>query len=112
MMKEKLEEAYRRKEDAIETFVWKGEKRPQPDGTFAQDKILLVDCTEKQLQEFYDHCNSMLNSDDHVHPGRKVLLDIIKDQRNRCNAELFIRYIEKEEKIVRVFNFLAPLSMK
>ena len=108
MMKEKLEEAYRRKEDAIETFVWKGEKHPQADGSFSQDKILLVDCTEKQLQEFYDHCNSMLNSDDHVHPGRKVLLDIIKDQRNRCNAELFIRYIEKEEKIPR-YSFMASL---
>ncbi len=108
MMKEKLEEAYRRKEDAIETFVWKGEKHPQADGSFSQDKILLVDCTEKQLQEFYDHCNSMLNSDDHVHPGRRVLLDIIKDQRNRCNAELFIRYIEKEEKIPR-YSFMASL---
>ena len=108
MMKEKLEEAYRRKEDAIETFIWKGEKRPQPDGTFAQDKILLVDCTQSQLQEFYNHCNSMLYSDDHVHPGRKVLLDIIKDQRNRCNAELFIRYIEKEEKIPR-YSFMASL---
>ena len=112
MMKEKLEEAFKRRDNArdnaIETFVWKGERKTLSDGTYTQEEKLLIDCSQEELQDHYDHCNSMLYSTDRVHPGRKVLLDIIQDQRNRCNAELFVRHIETLEHISR-FSFMASL---
>lgn len=109
MIKEKLEEAYKRKENAIGSFIWKGKKQALPDGSFAQNQVLLIDCDQNQLQSFYNHCKSMLYNEDRIHPGRKILLDIIKEQRDRCNAELFIRYIEKDGKISK-YSFLSSIK--
>lgn len=89
-MKEKLTEAMDARNNDIKSFVWKFARKS--DGT--QPEILLMDATEEQLKSFYAHCKSMLYSTDKVNPGRYVLLDIIKEQREKCNIELFMRKIE------------------
>lgn len=104
----KLSEAFERKQNDITSYVWKGRKI-EVDGKFIQEEKKLIDCTEEELHGFYQHCESMLNNTSENDPGRKALLDIIKDQRMRCNAELFLRWIESEKSIPR-FKFLELIN--
>lgn len=90
---QQLAKALEDKKNDINTFVWKG-KRTVVNGVKTQEEIRLMDATEEQLKKFYTHCQSMLFNKDKHDPGRVVLLEMIKDQRNRCNTELFLRYIE------------------
>lgn len=39
----------------------------------------------------------MLHSTDKLNPGRYILLDIISEQRKKCNVELFLRKLESGE---------------
>lgn len=91
MMKEKLTEAINARNNDIKSFVWKLARNKQ---TGEQEEIRLVDATAEQLNRFYAHCMSMLYSEDKLNPGRYVLLDIIKEQREKCNVELFLRDLE------------------
>lgn len=90
VMEEKLKEAETAKKNDVKTFVWKFAK--QSDGT--QPEKRLIDCDGTELQKFYDHCKSMLYSTDKKNPGRYVLLDMIREQRDMCNVELFVRKLE------------------
>lgn len=108
-MKEKLAAAIAKKNNDINTFVWKGRK-VEVNGQLVQEEKRLIDCSEEELRTFYNHCESMLYNDSKEYPGRYVLLDIIKDQRERCNAELFLRWLEQEEGVPR-FTFLASLRV-
>ena len=107
MIGEKLEAAKKRKDEDIKSFVWKGRKYEEA-GQLKQEEKRLIDCTEQELRNFYNHCESMLYNDSKEYPGRYVLLDIIDDQRTRCNVELFLRWLEQEKGIQR-FTFLPPL---
>lgn len=108
-MKEKLAAAIAKKNNDINTFIWKGRK-VEVNGQLVQEEKRLVDCSEEELRTFYNHCESMLYNDSKEFPGRYVLLDIIKDQRERCNAELFLRWLEQERSVPR-FTFLASLRV-
>lgn len=108
-MKEKLAAAIAKKNNDITTFVWKGRK-VEVNGQLIQDEKRLVDCSEEELRGFYNHCESMLYNDSKEYPGRYVLLDIIKDQRERCNTELFLRWLEQDRGIPR-FTFLPSLRV-
>lgn len=92
---EKLTQAINNKESNIENFVWKGPKK-EINGVRVQEEIKLIDATPEQLKQFYAHCQSMLYSEDKKNPGRKILLNIIKDQRQKCNAELYLRWLENK----------------
>lgn len=87
---EQLLKAQSVKNNDINSYVWKNARNNNNE----QEEIRLVDASEEQLRKFYDHCMSMLYNEDHVKPGRKVLLDIINRQRLCCNAELFLRWLE------------------
>lgn len=90
-LKEKLTEAINARNNDIKSFVWKLARKA--DGT--QEEIHLVDATPEQLQQFLNHCNSMLYSTDKLNPGRYVLLDIIREQREKCNVELYLRKLKE-----------------
>lgn len=90
VMKDKLMEAIEAKNNDVKSFTWKFAKKQ--DGT--QEEIHLMDATPEQLNTFYKHCKSMLYSRDKSNPGRYTLLEIIKDQRKKCNVELFLRKLE------------------
>lgn len=108
-MKEKLAAAIAKKNNDINTFIWKGRK-VEVNGQLVQEEKRLVDCSEEELRTFYNHCESMLYNNSKEYPGRYVLLDIIKDQRERCNAELFLRWLEQERSVPR-YTFLASLRV-
>lgn len=91
MLKEKLTEAIEAKNNDITNFIWKFAKNENG----SQDFIKLVDATSEQLNEFYNHCHSMLYSTDKKNPGRYPLLNIIKEQRDNCNIELFFRKMKE-----------------
>lgn len=107
MIKEKLEEAIAKKNNDINSFVWKGRK-VEVNGNRVQSEKKLMDCSEEELRTFYNHCETMLHNTSKDMPGRYVLLDIIKDQVLRCNAELFLRWLEQEKSTPR-FEFLSSL---
>lgn len=89
-LKDQLTEAINAKNDDVKSFVWKLAR--QADGT--QEEIRLMDATPEQLKSFRAHCDSMLHSTDKLNPGRYVLLDLIKDQREKCNVELYLRKLK------------------
>lgn len=104
MFKEKLEEALSKKDNDISTFIWKGKKV-----NGQQTEVRMIDCTVQELQGFYKHCESMLYNGNRDNPGRYLLLEIIADQRNRCNTELFLRWLDEEKKISK-YVFLITLK--
>lgn len=105
----KMAEAFEKKKSDVNSFVWKGRK-VEVNGQFVQDEVRLIDATEKQLNNFYAHCESMLTNKSEKDPGRYPLLAIIKDQRMRCNAELFLRWLEDPEEVgYPRFKFLEAL---
>lgn len=106
-MREELEKAIERKNNDVNSFIWKKPKT-EVNGKLVQEEVKLMDCDESELQGFYNQCKSMLHSTDKDHPGRYPLLDIVKDQRMRCNAELFLRWIEQTTKSPR-FTFMTSL---
>lgn len=73
----------------LKSYVWKFARKDQ-----VQEEIKLMDATPEQLQSFYKHCISMLHNEDKLNPGRYVLLSQIKEQRRKCNIELFLRGLE------------------
>ena len=88
-----LSQAINAKNNDVNTYVWKGPKIDL-NGHKTQTEVKLIDMDESKLQSCFDHCVSMLYNKDKENPGRYVLLNIIKEQRMKCNAELFMRYIE------------------
>lgn len=108
-MGSKLAEAIEKKKTDINSFIWKGRK-VEVNGQFVQEEVRLVDASERQLNDFFNHCQSMLTNKSEKDPGRYPLLNIIKDQRMRCNAELFLRWLEDPEGVgYPRFKFLEAL---
>lgn len=97
MLGEKLKEALSKKENDINTFIWKGDKTRDANGNVIQEEYKMVDCSVEQLKQFYKVCETMLyNSSDPKNLGRYNVLNEIADQRERCNTELFLRWLEHE----------------
>jgi hypothetical protein len=94
LMKERLLEAFERKENDVNSFVWKGKKSKS-----GQSEVKMMDCTPEELRSFYKHCESMLNSTDRKNPGRNVVYNQIQNQKDRCTTELFLRWLNSERNI-------------
>lgn len=107
LLKEKMEEAFNKKANNVDNFVWKGRK-VKKGGDFIQTEVKMVDCSIDELKEFLKHCESMLYNESKDNPGRYVLLDIIAEQRVKCNVELFLRWLKEEKEMPR-YAFLASL---
>ena len=95
ILQERLSQAIESKKNDINSFVWKGEKR-EVAGQIVQSEKKLIDCTSEELQKNYETCCQMLYNTNKRTPGRYVLLSIIDDQIQRCNCELFLRWLEVE----------------
>ena len=93
---DKLKEALREKENDVNTFVWRYPK--DRDNGNAQYEVKLMDCSREQLQEFYDHCESMLRNNDKLSPGRYNVLALIKSQKDKIGAELLLREMQQANK--------------
>lgn len=115
LLGDKLASALEEKKNDINSFVWKGPKR-EIGGIRAQSEKKLVDATPEELTKYYQHCQSMLYSTDKKYPGRYVLMDIVEEQRMKCNTELFLRRLENtyehddSRKIYPRFLFLEDIK--
>lgn len=92
-LRDKYAAALEAKSNDINSFVWKGPKE-EIGGQKIQREIRLVDASNEQLVEFFKHCMSMLYSKDPVNPGRFTLIEMIQEDREKCNTELYLRFLE------------------
>lgn len=97
---EQLAEALAKKANDINSFTWKG-KKSKVNGKVIQEEVRMVDCSVEELKKYLDHCISMLTNTDYKNPGRYTLLTLIKEQRLKCNAELFVRWMDQEKSVPR-----------
>lgn len=96
LMEEKLKEAIGKKAIDIETFIWKGNKVLDATGKYKQTEKKLTDMSEYEINMCYDHCKTMLFNKDAINPGRYVVLETIAEQKDKCGAELCIRYTSEK----------------
>jgi len=108
-METKLKEAIQNKKTNINSFVWKGVKTLNKEGEYKQEEKFLVDMNEYDLNVCYDHCKKMLFNENLQHPGRYIVLNIIAEQRDRCGAELFLRYVDQNYNKSR-FSLMTTLT--
>ena len=109
LMGEKIKAAMDKKLTDINTFIWKGNKVLDESGKYRQSEKKLVSMSEYELNECYDHCKTMLFNKDVQNPGRYVVLESIAEQKDRCGAELFLRYLEQEKSLGR-FTLLESIN--
>lgn len=92
LRKEERQKELEHRRNNIENYKWKGPKQ-KVDGKLIQTEIKLIDASAEDLQKYYDHCDSMLYSQARLNPGRLVLMDILREQIHKCNAELLLRHL-------------------
>ena len=98
-----LQKALDAKKNDYSNFVWKGEKRKEGD-KYVQEVERIEDMSPERLKECWKHCEKMLNNDDPKHLGRyNVLKEVIEDIE-KCNVELFLRYLENKYLIREHYN--------
>ena len=90
-----------------ENYIWKSKKIKDGDG-FKQMSTRMMDATKEQLMEWYKYCDMMLDNPDDENPGRRVVIKILKEQRKKCLAELFIRTLE--DSTINKSNFLSTVK--
>lgn len=93
----------------VSSLEWKGMKELDENGKYKQSSKKLVDMTASELGTCYDHCKTMLFNNESQNPGRYLVLELIKDQKDRCGVELFLRYITLEHGLSR-FNLLNMIT--
>ena len=69
----------------------------------------MLDMSENELKSCYNHCKTMLFNRDSQNPGRYLVLEIISDQKDRCGAELFLRFLEQNKNMSR-FSLLGTIN--
>lgn len=109
LMGEKMIEAISKKSVDIQSFEWKGAKSLDENGKYKQDTVKLIDMTASDLKSCYNHCKRMLFNKDVQNPGRYLVLELISDQKDRCGAELFLRFIAQKHSMSR-FSLSGSIS--
>jgi len=77
----------------INSYIWK-DARLTFDKSEPQVETKLVDMDNDQLQMVYSHCKEMLYNTDPKNAGRMIVIDQIKEQYNKCGAELALRWFK------------------
>jgi hypothetical protein len=93
----------------INGYIWKSNKVLDGNNKYIQLEKKLVLMTEYELYEAYNHCKTMLFNKDILKPGRYLVLDIIAEQKDKCGAELFLRFVDQKNNISR-FNLLNMIK--
>ena len=91
------QKALDKKQNDLSNFIWKGEKRKEGN-KYVQDSIRMIDMSPGQLRQCYDRCELMLNNTNPKKLGRYNVLEEVRDQINKCNVELLLRYYENSYK--------------
>lgn len=101
LMKERLEEALLNKKADINSFVWKEERILDDTGRYKQREKKMSSMSEQELRNCYEKAKAMLFNKDSKNPGRYVILEEIAEQKDRCGAELFLRYVDQKHGLTR-----------
>lgn len=109
LIEEKIKEAISKKSTDIHSFEWKGMKVIDENGKYKQESKKLVDMTTSELGTCYDHCKKMLFNKEPQNPGRYLVLELIAEQKDKCGAELFLRYIDQNHGLSR-FSLMNTLT--
>lgn len=109
MSQEKLQKTISKENIDVNSFIWKGHKVLDESGKYKQSEQKLVNMSESELKTCYDHCKTMLYNKDPQNPGRYVVLELIADQRDRCGAELFLRFMEQTHELSR-FSLITSIN--
>lgn len=109
LIEEKIKEAISKKSTDIHSFEWKGMKVIDENGKYKQESKKLVDMTTSELGSCYDHCKKMLFNKEPQNPGRYLVLELIAEQKDKCGAELFLRYIDQNHGLSR-FSLMNTLT--
>lgn len=80
----------------IASYIWK-DRRLTRDKNEKQMEYKMVDMTENQLQQIYNHCKHMLYNTDPKTLGRMVVIDQIAEQLDKCAAELALRWFKEQK---------------
>ena len=88
-----LKKAVEAKKGDFSTFEWKGEKTKSGD-RYVQKIEKIGEMTPERLKECWLHCDKMLYNEDPRFLGRYNVLEEVNEQINKCNVELFLRYLE------------------
>lgn len=102
LLSERMQEAIEKKSTDINSFEWKGVKVLDSDGKYKQESKKLIDMPLSELGTCYDHCKKMLFNKDSQNPGRYLVLEIISNQKERCGAELFLRFLAEKHDMSRL----------
>lgn len=62
-------------------------------------KKLLSEATKEELQQWKEHCESMLYSTNPKKLGKVNIYDQLEEQKNLCNAEIFMRTLISDERL-------------
>ncbi len=98
-----LKKAIDAKKNDYSNFVWKGEKKKEGD-KYVQDNEKIVDMTPERLKECWEHCERMLRNNDPKHLGRYNVLEEVTKEIEKCNVELFLRYLENKYLVREHYN--------
>ena len=98
-----LQKALDAKKNDYSNFVWKGEKRKEGD-RYVQEVEHIEDMSPERLKECWDHCEKMLRNDDPKHIGRYNVLEEVTKEIEKCNVELFLRYLENKYLVREHYN--------
>lgn len=109
LMGERLKEAMNKKQPDVTSYVWKGNKVLDENGRYRQTETKLINMTEEELSKCYEYCKTMLFNTSTKDPGRYIVLESISEQKNKCGAELFLRYLDQEKSLSR-FTLLTAIN--
>lgn len=76
----------------INNYIWKRKKQIIDKKTVEQLSEKMIDMSERDLKNAYNHCKNMLYNDDKISPGRYLVAEEVKKQTLLCNAELAVRW--------------------
>ena len=89
--------------EELSSFIWVGKKVfNNVTNQYIQMEKRLIDMSEEEIHNCYEHCKKMLYNKNIQTPGRYLILKDITDQQNRCGVELFLRWLDKEGKMSRL----------
>lgn len=76
----------------VDSYIWKASKTIVDNNTIVQREQKMIEMSEEELRNAYQHCKDMLYNSNNEHPGRYLVLDEIAKQIKYCNVELAIRW--------------------
>ena len=70
----------------VDSYIWKASKTIVDNNTIVQREQKMIEMSEEELRNAYQHCKDMLYNSNNEHPGRYLVLDEIAKQIKYCSS--------------------------